>query len=66
MPTNLAIDDTLLNEALKVGGFNSKRETVNEALQEFVQRRKQKEILDLFGTVHWDPRYDYKKARRKK
>jgi Arc/MetJ family transcription regulator len=63
MPTNLAIDDRLLEEALKLGGHPTKKETVNEALREYIRRRKQKEILRLFGKVSWDPRYDYKKAR---
>ena len=43
MPTNLAIDENLLSEALKVGGFKTKKNTVNEALKEFIRRRKQKE-----------------------
>jgi len=63
MPTNLAIDDRLLEEALKLGGHPTKKETVNEALREYIRRRKQKEIVRLFGKVSWDPRYDYKKAR---
>lgn len=63
MATNLAIDDQLLEEALKVGGFKTKRETVNEALREFIQRRQRLELVKLFGQVDYDPRYDYKKER---
>jgi Arc/MetJ family transcription regulator len=59
MPTNLAIDDGLLEQALSVGGFTTKRETVNEALREFIQRRKRLELLKLVGKVEYDPRYDY-------
>jgi Arc/MetJ family transcription regulator len=33
MPTNLAIDDRLLEEAQKVGGHRTKRETVTAAQQ---------------------------------
>ncbi|MFC6592327.1 type II toxin-antitoxin system VapB family antitoxin [Deinococcus lacus] len=51
MATNLQIDPQLLEKALKVGGHRTKRETVNEALAEYVQRREQLKILDLFGTV---------------
>lgn len=51
MATNLQIDPELLEQALKVGGHRTKRETVNEALAEYVQRREQLKILDLFGTV---------------
>lgn len=65
MATNLAIDDGLLNEARRVGGHRTKRATVTEALEEYIQRRKQQRILDLFGTVDFDRKYDYKKQRRK-
>lgn len=51
MATNLQIDLQLLEQALKVGGHRTKRETVNEALAEYIQRREQLKILDLFGTV---------------
>jgi len=63
MPTNLAIDDRLLARALKVGGRRTKRETVNIALEEFIQRRRQLDTLKLFGKVRFDPRFDYRKAR---
>lgn len=65
MPTNLAIDDRLLTEALKIGGLKTKKETVNEALREFIQRRKQLEIVKLFGKIDVDPAYDYKAQRRR-
>lgn len=64
MPTNLAIDDSLLVEALRVGGFRTKKETVNSALSEFIARRKQREIVGLFGKLDFDARYDYKRERR--
>jgi Arc/MetJ family transcription regulator len=64
MPTNLAIDDQLLDEARSVGGYRTKRETVNEALREFIQRRKRLELLKLVGKVQYDQRYDYKRERR--
>ncbi len=64
MATNLNIDEKLLNEALKVGGKSTKRETVNEALAEYVSRRKQKKLLGLFGTIEFENDYDHKKARR--
>jgi Arc/MetJ family transcription regulator len=63
MATNLNLDDALLEEALKVSGKKTKREAVTAALQEYVARRKQRKILDLFGSLDWDPRYDYKKER---
>jgi Arc/MetJ family transcription regulator len=63
MATNLAIDAKLLEDAQKVGNLKTKKDTVNEALREFIQRRKQSEILTLFGTVDFDPEYDHKKGR---
>ena len=65
MPTNLAIDDGLLEEALRLGGRRTKRETVNEALAEYVQRRKRRNFSRLFGTIEFRPDWDYKKARRR-
>jgi Arc/MetJ family transcription regulator len=63
MPTNLAIDEKLLTEAQKLGGHRTKRETVNEALKEYIRRRKQVEITELFGTVDYFKDYDYKAGR---
>jgi Arc/MetJ family transcription regulator len=65
MPTNLAIDDRLLNEAVKVGGHRTKKATVTEALEEYVRRRKQTRVLKLFGKIEFEPTYDYKKQRRR-
>ena len=64
MATNLSIDTRLLEEALQVGGLKTKKETVNQALKEYVQRRKQREITALFGQLPQDPDYDYKKGRQ--
>jgi Arc/MetJ family transcription regulator len=63
MATNLAIDDKLLQEALDLSGLKTKKETVNLALREFVNRHKQIEILNIFGKMDPDPDYDYKKGR---
>jgi len=58
MPTNLGIDDKLLAEAQKLGGQKTKKATVTEALQEYIQRRKQRRIVELFGTIDYYPDYD--------
>jgi Arc/MetJ family transcription regulator len=63
MPTNLAIDDQLINEAKKISGLKTKKAVVTEALKEYIQRRKQMEILQLFGKIDFDPDYDYKAQR---
>jgi Bacterial antitoxin of type II TA system, VapB len=65
MATNLAIDGRLLKEAQRIGGHRTKKATVTEALQEYIQHRKQAKIVSLFGTVEFDPKYDHKKQRRK-
>ena len=65
MATNLAIGDNLLEEALKVGGHRTKKATVTEALEEYIQGRKQKKVVKLFGNIEFDPRYDYKKQRQR-
>jgi Arc/MetJ family transcription regulator len=66
MPTNLAIDDALLEEARRIGGQKTKRATVTEALEEYIQRRKQQQIVELFGTLDVDPNYDHKAQRRRR
>jgi Arc/MetJ family transcription regulator len=63
MPTNLAIDDLLLREAQRVGKKKTKKDVVNEALAEYIQRRRQAEIIEVFGTVDYDEEFDYKAAR---
>jgi Arc/MetJ family transcription regulator len=65
MATNLAIDDNLLEQARKAGGHRTKKATVTEALEEYIQRRKQAKIVRLFGTIDFEKDYDYKKQRRR-
>jgi len=66
MATNLAIDDNLLTLAQNIAGLKTKKDTVNQALKEFVQRRKQEEIVSLFGEVNYEDDYDYKAMRSRK
>lgn len=65
MPTNLAIDDKLIDEARRVGKHKTKKGVVTEALEEYIQRHKQLEILNLFHEVEFDPDYDYKEQRKR-
>lgn len=62
---NVAIEKRLLEEARKLGGHRTKKATMTEALEEYIQRRKQTKILELFGTIEFDSEHDYKKQRRK-
>jgi hypothetical protein len=63
MATNLAIDDKLIDEARRIGKHKTKKEAVTAALDEYIRHRKQLEILKLFGTIDYDPTYDYRKMR---
>jgi len=65
MPTNLAIDDRLIEEAQQIGHHRTKKEAVTAALDEYIRRRKQMQILDLFGTIDYHEDYDYKANRRR-
>ncbi len=64
MPTNLAIDDKLIQEAQVIGKHKTKKAAVTEALLEYIQRRKQMDVINLFGKIEYDPDYDYKKQRQ--
>ncbi len=66
MATNLSIDPDLLDRALEVSGEKTKKAAVTKALEEFISRRDQKRILELFGKIDWDPTYDHKAARRRR
>lgn len=63
MATNLAIDDELIKEAKAIGKHRTKKGVVTEALQEYIQRRKQAEIFNVFNKIDYDQNYDYKKQR---
>ena len=64
MATNLALDDALIEAAVRAGGHRTKREAVTAALVEYVRHRQQLEALRLAGQIDYDPAYDYKAERR--
>ena len=66
MATNLSIDPELIDRALAVSGEQTKKAAVTKALQEFIARREQKRLLELFGKLEWDADYDYKAERSRK
>jgi hypothetical protein len=66
MPTNLAIDDRLIEEARKAGHHRTKKEAVTAALDEYVRRRKQLDVFGMFGKIDYDENYDYKLERERK
>ena len=63
MATNLALDDRLINEALKAGHHKSKKEAVTEALRKYINLLKQQDIFASFGKISFNKDYDYKKGR---
>jgi len=63
MPTNLAIDDNLIEDARNIGNHKTKKAVVTEALKEYIEKRKQMKIFDLFGSIVYEPEYNYKKQR---
>lgn len=65
MATNLEIDQTLLKEAVSLGRHRSKKDAVTKALQEYVARHKQQQILEVFGTIEYAEDYDYRKNRKR-
>ena len=66
MATNLSLDPDLLDKAWKVSGEPTKKAAVTKALQEFIARREQVRVIELFGKLDWDASYDYKKGRLRK
>jgi Arc/MetJ family transcription regulator len=62
--TNLDLDDELVEAARTLGRHKTKREAVNRALDEYVRWLRQQAILDQFGTIQYDPKYDYKRQRK--
>ncbi len=63
MRTNIVIDDDLLKEAFACSEARTKRELVERALREFVERRRRKNLLELFGKGGIRDDYDYKDLR---
>ncbi len=66
MATNLALDQDLLERAFRVSGEATKKAAVTRALQEFIARREQRRIAELFGKLEWDTSFDYKVERSRK
>ena len=66
MATNLSIDPELIERALELSGERTKKAAVTKALEEFIARRQQKRVLELFGRLEWDAAYEYKAERQRK
>jgi hypothetical protein len=66
MATNLYLDPELIEMARKLSGERTKRAAVTRALEEFVARRRQKDLVKLFGKLNWDHSFDYKAGRSRR
>jgi Arc/MetJ family transcription regulator len=53
MRSNIEIDDGLIREALRLTGLRTKREAVDLALRELVNRHRRLGVLKLRGRVDW-------------
>jgi len=66
MRTNIVLDDKLIEEAFSLSRKTTKRELVQEALEEYVASRKIKNLLDIEGKIEFIEDYDYKEMREEK
>ncbi len=63
MATNLQIDDNLITRAVSLGHHRTKKAAVTQALTIYIQNIEQENIISSFGTINFDPSYDYKTQR---
>ncbi len=63
MATNLDLNPTLLDRALALSGEKTKKAAVTKALEEFIARREQARVEELFDQLEWDSDFDYKAER---
>jgi len=63
MASNLKINQKLLAEVMELGKHKSKREAVDAALDHYRRSMKVEGLINLFGTIDYDPSYDYKRER---
>jgi Arc/MetJ family transcription regulator len=51
MATNLALDDRLIEQAVRLGKHKSKKEAVTAALEAYVRQGKRAGLRNLIGAV---------------
>ena len=62
MRTNIVIDDTLMSEALKLSGYKTKKETVEEGLKLLIAQRTQARVRKYRGKLRWEGDLDKMRA----
>ena len=65
MSSQRIVSEELVEQARRAGGHRTKSAAITAALREYVRRREQRRIVDSFGTIDFDPDYDYKRDRRR-
>ena len=58
MRTNIEIDNKLMDEAIKVSGLKTKKETVELGLKTLVRLKKQENIRRFRGRLEWTGNLD--------
>ncbi len=66
MPTNLDLDDKLIERARRAGKHKTKKEAVTAALREYIQHRQRLRVLKMAGRVDYVPGHDYKAERKRR
>lgn len=54
MRTNIVVDDQLMNQALELSGFKTKKQAVEEGLRLLIAMKKQESIRQFRGKLHWE------------
>jgi len=54
MRTNIVIDDSLMNQALIMSGYKTKKETVEAGLKLLIAQKNQSRIRNLRGKLNWE------------
>ena len=58
MRTNIEIDNKLMNEAIRISGLKTKKETVELGLKTLVRLKKQENIRRFRGRLEWTGNLD--------
>jgi Arc/MetJ family transcription regulator len=53
MRTNIVIDDKLMEDAMKAGGFKTKKDAVEEGLRIIARRLAYQNLRAARGKIHW-------------
>jgi len=54
MRTNVVLDDSLVQTALELSGFKTKRKAIEEGLKLLIQLNRQTRIRGFRGKLNWE------------